>query len=110
MQTDEMASETVSTMKFITGLRGYHVYRTSWKPFLKQQLAFKQEKDNKHDRFAVAGQTILPGTLLTRSKLKWAFPFWEKYDQIKGTPLKYTIFPSKIKLLNIFLSLYYKEN
>ena len=31
------------------------------KPFLKQQLAFKQ--DNKHDRFAVAGQTILPGTL-----------------------------------------------
>ena len=29
---------------------------------LKQQFAFKQEKDNKHDRFAVAGQTILPGT------------------------------------------------
>ena len=25
--------------------------------------AFKQEKDNKHDRFVVAGQTILPGTL-----------------------------------------------
>ena len=52
-------------MKFINGLRGYHVYRTSsWKPFLKQQLVFKQEKDNKHDvQFAVAGQTILPGTL-----------------------------------------------
>jgi hypothetical protein len=30
----------------------------------------------------------------TRSKLKWAFPFYEKYDQIKETPLKYTIFPS----------------
>ena len=47
-----------------TGLRGYHVYRTSCrKPFLKQQLTFKQEKDNKHDRFAVAWQTILPGTI-----------------------------------------------
>ena len=47
------------TLKSNTGLRGYHVYRTSWKPFLKQQLTFKQEKDNKHDRFAVPGQTIL---------------------------------------------------
>ena len=47
----------------LPGLRGYHVYRTSWKSFLKQQLMFKQEKDNKHDRFAVAGQTILPGTI-----------------------------------------------
>lgn len=48
--------EDVSTLKFNTGLRGYHVYRTSWKPFLKQQFTFKQEKDNKHDRFAVAGK------------------------------------------------------
>ena len=39
------------------------MYHTSWKPFLKQQLVFKQEKDNKHDRFAVAGQTILTETL-----------------------------------------------
>ena len=55
--------ETVPTLKFNTGLRGFHVYRTSWKPFVKQQVLFKQEKDNKHDRFAVAGQTILPGTI-----------------------------------------------
>jgi hypothetical protein len=33
----------------------------------------------------------------TRSKLKWVFPFCEKYDQFKETPLKYTIFPSKAK-------------
>jgi hypothetical protein len=39
-----------------------------------------------------------------RSNLKWAFPFCEKYDQIK-----YIIFPSIIKLVN-FLSLYFKEN
>jgi hypothetical protein len=46
----------------------------------------------------------------TSSKLKWTFPFCEKYDQIKETPLKYTIFPSKIKLLNFFLCLYCKAN
>ena len=30
---------------------------------MKQEITFKQEKDNKHDRFAVVGQTNLPGTL-----------------------------------------------
>ena len=29
---------------------------------MKQEITFKQEKD-KHDRFAVVGRTILPGTL-----------------------------------------------
>ena len=56
-------SEAVSTIKFVTGLRGYHVYRSDWKPFVKQPLSFKQEKDNKHDRFAVSGKALLPGTL-----------------------------------------------
>lgn len=54
---------TVGEIKFVTALRGYHVYRTDWKPHLKQPLTFKQEKNNEHDRFAVAGQTKLPGTL-----------------------------------------------
>jgi hypothetical protein len=52
---------TVAEIKFVTGLRGYHVYRTNWKPHLKQPLTFKQERNNEHDRFA--GQTNLPGTL-----------------------------------------------
>lgn len=59
--------EPVPTLKFNTGLRAYHVYRTSWKPFLKQQLMFKQEKDNNHDRFAGTGQTILPETIFPSS-------------------------------------------
>ena len=57
-----ITNETTS-LKFNTGLRGYHVYCINWKPYLKQQLAFKPEKDNKCDRFAVAGQTRLPETL-----------------------------------------------
>ena len=52
--------EPVPTLKFNTALRAYHVYRTSGKPFLKQQHTFKQEKDNNHGRFAGTGQTILP--------------------------------------------------
>jgi hypothetical protein len=31
---------------------------------------------------------LIDKMLETRSKLKWAFPFCEKYDQIKETPLK----------------------
>ena len=54
---------TVGEIKFVTALQGYHVYRTNWKPHLKQPLTFKQEKNNEHDRFAVAGQTKLPGAL-----------------------------------------------
>ena len=57
-----MAYES-STLKFVKSLRGSRVYRSTWKPFMKQEITFKQEKDNKHDRFAVVGQTILPGTL-----------------------------------------------
>ena len=53
----------IGTFDFITGLRGFHVYRDIWKPSLNQFINFKQEKNNRYDRFAVAGMTILPGTL-----------------------------------------------
>ena len=51
------------TFDFITGLRGFHVYRDIWKPSLNQFISFKQERNNCYDRFAVAGMTKLPGTL-----------------------------------------------
>ena len=51
------------TFDFITGLRGFHVYRDIWKPSLNQFINFKQERNNRYDRFAVAGMTKLPGTL-----------------------------------------------
>ena len=54
---------TVAEIKFVTGLQEHHVYRTNWKPHLKQPLTFKQERNNEHDRFAVAGRTNFPGTL-----------------------------------------------
>ena len=51
------------TFDFITGLRGFHVYRDIWKPSLNQFINFKQERNNRYVRFAVAGMTKLPGTL-----------------------------------------------
>ena len=51
------------TFDFITRLRGFHLYRDIWKPSLNQFINFKQERNNRYERFAVAGMTKLPGTL-----------------------------------------------
>ena len=48
-------------MTFQTGLRGYHVYKQIWRPYVPQLLEFSQERDNVHDEFAVAGYARLPG-------------------------------------------------
>ena len=48
------------TFYFITGLRGFHVYRDIWKPLLNQFINSKQERNNRYDRFAVAGMAKLP--------------------------------------------------
>ena len=51
------------TFHFITGLRGFYVYKDIWKPSLNQFINFKQERNNRYDRFAVARMTKLPVTL-----------------------------------------------
>ena len=48
--------EAFPTLKFNTDLRRYHMYRTSWKPFLKQQLTFKRKTIN-------TTSLQLPGTI-----------------------------------------------
>ena len=50
-------------LRCVTGLRGYHVYQLDWKPNCGQEIVFNQENNNFHNRFAVAGQTKLPGKL-----------------------------------------------
>ena len=46
-------------------LRGFHVYRNTenWAPIIGEELTFMPEHHNSHDRFAVAGQSFLPGRL-----------------------------------------------
>ena len=53
------------TFEFFTGLRGFHVYcnTVNWVPYVGQNIIFKREYNNKHDRFAVAGKTLLKAAL-----------------------------------------------
>ena len=48
---------------FLTGLRGYQVYRNIWKPYVGQNISFRQERDNKYDRFAGCGLVKIPGKI-----------------------------------------------
>ena len=54
---------STSKFNFTTGLRGFHVYEETWKPSPNQTVTFKQEKNNRYDRFAIAGTVKLRGTL-----------------------------------------------
>ena len=51
------------TFEFFTGLRGFYVYcnTVNWVPYVGQNIILKREYNIKHDRFAVAGKTILKG-------------------------------------------------
>ena len=42
---------------FVTGMRGFHVYRDIWKPKLYQLITCKRGRNNVHDCFAIAGMT-----------------------------------------------------
>ena len=50
-----MASAQDALSTFFTGLRGFHVYRSCWKPYVKQKIEFRKEKNNQYDKYAVAG-------------------------------------------------------
>ena len=51
------------TFEFFTGLRGFHVYcnTVNWVPYVGQNIIFKREYNSKHDRFVMAGKTLLKG-------------------------------------------------
>ena len=42
------------TFSFRCGLRGYHVYRTTWRPRIDEILSFEHEAENSFDRHAIA--------------------------------------------------------
>ena len=55
-----MASSQDALLMFFTRLRGFHVYRSCWKGYLKQKIEFRKEKNNQYDIYAVGGYTKLP--------------------------------------------------
>ena len=48
------ALETLETYSFKSVIRGHHAFKSISSPFVGETLAVKQEKGNRHDRFAVA--------------------------------------------------------
>ena len=64
IEVAKMALSQDASLTFFTGLRGFHIYRSCWKPFVCQKIEFRNEKNNKHNKYAVAGYTKLPGKLV----------------------------------------------
>ena len=59
-----MASSQDALLTFSTGLREFHVYRSCWKPYVKQKIEFRKEKNNQYDKYSVASYTKLPGKMV----------------------------------------------
>ena len=47
----------------ITWLRGFYCTTVNWVPYVGQNILFKREYNNKHDRIDVAGKTLLKGRI-----------------------------------------------
>ena len=52
-----------NSFDFLTGLRGYHVYRNIWKLYVRQNISFRQERANEYGRFAVCCLVKIPGKI-----------------------------------------------
>ena len=48
---------------FPCGLRGFHVYQDIWRPVIGETLHCIHERNNDHDRYAIAPTKRLPGCL-----------------------------------------------
>ena len=59
-----MASSQDALLTFFTGLRGFHVYRSCWKPSVEQKILFRKEKNNQYDKYDIAGYTKPPGKMV----------------------------------------------
>ena len=58
-------ADSTSTVQysFLCGLRGYHQYQSVWSPVVSEILTVQHERDNAHDRYAIAAFKTLPGRL-----------------------------------------------
>ena len=73
--------------EYFTGLRGFHVYSNTmnWKPHIGQKISFKQEHNNRYDKFTVAGKTLLKGRIGAVNC--WAYSK-ESFLDTSGMPYK----------------------
>ena len=55
----KMASSQDVLVIFFTGLRGFPVCSSCWKPYVKHKIEFSKEKNNQYDKYAIAAYTRL---------------------------------------------------
>ena len=55
--------EAIVAYSFLSGIRGFRVYKEVCKPILRERLNLSHERKNLHDRYAIAAYKRLPGRL-----------------------------------------------
>ena len=54
METMAMETMAMETVAIDSCVKGHHVYETTWKPTLHEELQCRKDDDNPHDLYAVA--------------------------------------------------------
>ena len=63
------STTAVRTLSIHSVIRGHHVFKHIWTPYVGEILALQQEVGNEHDRFAVAVTALPAATIVGRDKL-----------------------------------------
>ena len=74
---DSMASEGSDSYEKTSMIRGHHIYKSTWTPFIWEELVVKAEAGNEHDEHAVA--VMKDGCVIGHvprciSRVSWFFP------------------------------------
>ena len=71
-----MAECSVINFNKASIVRGHHVYKTVWMPFIGETLAVNCEEDNLHDRYAVTvylNDSVVGHLSWSISQVSWFF-------------------------------------
>ena len=68
----QMMPTSILRFSFLCGLRGYNEYQTVWNPVIDEVLCTHYERNNIHDRYAIAAINLL-SDLYYCSITYWSF-------------------------------------
>ena len=91
METNSVTSSV--QYSFPCGLRGYHVYKEIWNPIVGEKLACIFERNNPHDRYAIAATKLFPGRLanVTVGHLPWEISRFTRFLLMRGADVYVTV-------------------
>lgn len=70
--TSTAAHSTVYTQEGV--IRGHHIYKRIWTPFIGEELSLQQERTNRHDYFAVT--VMRDGSVVGRVPREFSHAYW----------------------------------